>query len=184
MEILRPSSFRRSRVASLLGTLGLLLAAIHSAAANEYTLKAAFLHNFCQFVEWPKTAFPESTSPIVIGIYGPNPFAGTLIETVKGEVVRGRSIRIEYYRRLNEIRDCHILFIGKTEMNRVPTILSAINGKSILTVGESKEFLDKGGMVALITTGDRVRLQINPDKGRKANLTLSSKLLRVADIYR
>src|SRR5260370_17228193 len=47
----------------------------------EYQLKAVFLFNFAQFVEWPPTAFPEAKAPLVIGVLGEDPFAPYLAQT-------------------------------------------------------------------------------------------------------
>ena len=170
-----------ARIALLV--LYVLFAAGGSAVAREYALKAAFLFNFCQFVEWPGTAFPTPNSPLIIGVIGADPFGGTLAETIEGEVIRGRPIRMERYRRPEDARNCHVLFIAESERHRIPTILSPLRGTNVLTVGESETFLRLGGMIALIADQNRVRLQINPTVAKSAHLDLSSKLLRVAKIY-
>src|SRR5579864_3031274 len=36
--------------------------------APEYQIKAAFLFNFAKFVDWPPQAFPQTNSPIIIGV--------------------------------------------------------------------------------------------------------------------
>jgi len=45
---------------------------------TEYQIKAAFIFNFAKFVEWPAAAFPKTSSPIVVGVLGENPFHDTL----------------------------------------------------------------------------------------------------------
>src|SRR4051812_14257552 len=82
-----------------------------SADMPEYQVKAAFLYNFTQFVEWPETAFTSETAPLVIGILGDDPFKGSLEELVHGEQVKHRSLVIEHYQRIDEVHSCHILFI-------------------------------------------------------------------------
>jgi len=61
-------------------------------------------------------------------------------------------------------------------------ILSAVAGKSVVTVGETEGFLDRGGMIALTADRNRVRLQVNASSLRAAKVDVSSKLLRVAEI--
>ena len=53
------------------------------AADKEQLVKAAFLYNFTQFVEWPPHAYESRQSPFVIGILGENPFGNYLEELVK-----------------------------------------------------------------------------------------------------
>ncbi len=151
---------------------------------NEYALKSVFLYNFCRFIDWPAAAFTGPSDPIVIGILGEDPFGPLLDEAVEGETFRGRSIRIEHYRTPREIGRCHLLFVSASETGRMNEILAAIGGRSIVTVGESEDFIARGGMIALAADRNRVRLLINPDPLRAARLDVSSKLLRVAEIAR
>src|SRR5947207_13490122 len=83
------------------------------AQSKEYQIKAVFLFNFAQFVDWPTNAFPEVQTPLVIGVLGEDPFGSYLDETVRGEKVNNRPLVIQRYRRADEIKSCHILFISR-----------------------------------------------------------------------
>lgn len=157
-------------------------AAMSQRGGEEYALKAVFLYNFCRFIEWPDRAFASPDAPLVIGLIGEDPFGSLLEETVKGESVRGRRIRVERYRRVSEIGACHLLFVAGAEAARADETVAAVAGRSVLTVGETETFLEQGGMIALIADRSRVRLRVSPARLRAANLAASSKLLRVAEI--
>jgi hypothetical protein len=150
--------------------------------AREPDVKAVFLYNFAQFVEWPVAAFPHSSSPLVIGILGSDPFGSTLDELVKDESVRGRKIAIERYHRAEDIQLCHILFIGDSEERRLRRVLQALAGRPILTVSDLDGFAQQGGMIRFYTERSKVRLRINNDAARAVHLVISSKLLRIADV--
>lgn len=150
--------------------------------APEYQVKAAFLFNFAQFVEWPAAAFPEPDSPMVIGVLGEDPFGGDLEAIVRGEVVNGHPLTVERFGRVEEITACHILFVSKGEAARLDRILAALKGRSILTVGDMRDFAGRGGMIRFVTDRSRIRLRINLEAARADELTISSKLLRPADI--
>src|ERR1051325_2122547 len=66
-----------------------------TALPREYQLKAIFLFNFAQFVDWPPEAFPEARTPLVIGVLGEDPFGAYLDETVRGETVNNRSLLVQ-----------------------------------------------------------------------------------------
>jgi hypothetical protein len=166
----------------LLATVPLQVAQPQMATRQEYALKAVFLYNFCRFIEWPDQAFYSPDAPVVIGVIGRDPFGPLLEETVRGERLRGRPIIIERYRRAADARGAHLLFVSASESGRTSEILAAVAGRSIVTVGETEEFLDRGGMIALIAGPDRVRLQISPSRMRAVSLVASSKLLRVAEV--
>ncbi len=150
--------------------------------AREYQLKAVFLFNFAQFVEWPTTAFPDDESPLIVGVLGEDPFGATLDETVQGELVGHRNLIVRRYRRVEEITDCHILFIGKSESPRLESIVSALRGRDILTVSDADQAAQRGVMIRFVTENKKIRLRINLEVAKLAGLTISSKLLRPAEI--
>jgi len=151
-------------------------------SSPEYQLKAVFLFNFAQFVEWPASAFPEPDTPLGICILGEDPFGGYLDETVRGETVGNHPLAVQRYRTVDEIRDCHILFVSRREQGHLSEILDSLKGHSVLTVSDAERFASRGGMIRFVTDHNRIRLRINLEAARAANLTLSSKLLRPAQI--
>jgi hypothetical protein len=153
-----------------------------NAATPEYEVKAVFLFNFTQFVEWPADAFANSTSPLVIGVLGEDPFGAVLDEAVRGEKVNGRSLVVQRYRSAAEINNCQLLFLSSSESPRVTQTLESLKGHSILTVSDIDGFAGKGGIIRMATLNRKIHLRINLDAAQAARLTLSSKLLRPAEI--
>ena len=164
------------------GAFGLRAAETKSNLTREYYLKAAFLFNFAQFVEWPPEAFPQADSPIVIGVLGEDPFGTSLDEIVTNEVVHDRKLVIRRYRDAQEITTCHVLYIGQSETPRLDRIFQILNSKSILTVGETDRFIEHNGIIRFIVADNKLRLKINVAAARAAKLTISSQLLRQAEI--
>ena|SRR5437762_1846942 len=162
--------------------LGELTLPAQTAPAREYQVKAVFLFNFAQFVEWPPAAFAGDTSPIVIGVLGEDPFGAYLDETVRGEKVGNRPIQVQRYRRADEITTCHVLFISRSEESQLGQTLASLKDRNILVVGDSDDFIQRAGMIQLATSQGKIRLRINVNAARTANLTISSKLLRSAEI--
>jgi hypothetical protein len=154
--------------------------AAQSSAIPEYRVKAAFLFQFTQFVDWPPEAFSSGQTPMVIGVLGEDPFGTFLDETVRNEKVNGHPLVVEHYRRLEDVNGCHVLFVSQSEANRMGDIVRAFKGRSTLMVGDANDFADRGGMIQFVTQENRIRLRINLAAARAANLTISSKLLRPA----
>jgi hypothetical protein len=168
-------------VCGLLLLAGLDVSA-QTAPSKEYQIKAVFLFNFAQFVEWPAAAFAHGNSPIVIGVLGDNPFGTYLDETVRDEKVGNRPLEVHRYQRAEEIRTCHILFISRSEANRLEQILASLRDRGILVVGDSDDFVQRGGMIQLASSQSKIRLRINEGAAKTANFTISSKLLRSAEL--
>ena len=149
---------------------------------SDREVKAVFLFNFAQFVEWPQAAFENPQSPIVIGVLGEDPFSRTLDDVVKGETVRNRQLIVTRYRRVEDIMTCHILFVSASETQRYEPILASLRGRPTLTVGETEGFATRGGMVRFVSERNRVGLHVNVGAAKAAGLTISSNLLRPAKI--
>jgi hypothetical protein len=151
---------------------------------REYEVKAALLFNFCHFVEWPASAVSNTNAPFVIGLLGADPFGSFLDNLVKNERVYGKPFEVRRYRRVEDAVEAHVLFVSKTEQARLGPILSVLKTKPILSVGDSAEpgFARRGGMVNFVVIGRNVRFRINLEETRSAGLSLSPKLLQLAEI--
>jgi len=175
-----PRFLRPLASALLVFVAGPLAAQTVRASASD--VQAVFLFNFAQFVEWPSDAFSDAKAPLVIGIIGNDPFGSVLDQTVRGETVRGRSFKIRRYRWVEDVKNCHILFISRSEADRLEDILAAVKDRPILTVSNSDDFESQGGIIRFITEQSRIRLSIDLEAAQATRLTFSSKLLRSAAI--
>lgn len=175
-------------LSSVLTSALLLLVGTSPAAqtprASEYQVKAVFLFNFAQFVDWPAPAAPDAPAPMLIGILGHDPFGDLLDEIVRGERLGARPFEVRRYRQVTEIQGCDILFISRSETDRIEEILAGLKNRPILTVSEGADFAKHGGMIQFVTDKNRIRLRVNLEATQAAHLTISSKLLRVAEIVR
>lgn len=150
-------------------------------AADEYAVKAAYLFNFAKFVEWPPQALPTRQSPVTLCIAGRDPF-GNALETTGDKSLRERPLVIRRLSRLEEFTHCHLLFLSDSESTRLGQILAKLKNGPILTVSDISGFADAGGMIGLVNVGQRIRFEINLPAVQKANLKISSQLLKLARI--
>jgi hypothetical protein len=150
----------------------------------EYQVKALFLLNFTKYVDWPPHAFAASNSPITIGIYGESKLGEALQRVVAGKSVGGRAIVIRQMLSTDDFSQCHILFISDSAASRISVILDKTSAWPILTVGEDAVFAQNGGIVNFVLKNGNVRLEIDLAAAKKAGLTISSRLLAVADVVK
>jgi hypothetical protein len=180
-RILATGNGLRPVVAVLLLAATVLMQA-QPAPSREYQIKAVFLFNFTQFVEWPAAAFPTPRSPLIIGILGKDPFGTLLDEVVQGESAGTHPLVVQRFPSLEEIGLCHILYISDSESRHLGPITARLKGRAILTVSDAEGAARRGVMISLFTENSRVRLRINVEAAQAAGLVLSSKLLRPAEI--
>ncbi|MDB6020145.1 MAG: hypothetical protein JWQ04_2 [Pedosphaera sp.] len=177
-------SVRVSRALMLCAMLALTLvckAGGESPALTEYQVKALFLLNFTKYVDWPAESLPQAGSPFVIGVLGDEKFGEKVEAIVTGKTIGGQAIEVRQFAKDDVCTNCQILFISSAEKKRVVEILAKLKAAPILTVGESEQFTQQGGIINFTKKDGKVRLEIDLNAARLAKLKLSSKLLSVAD---
>jgi hypothetical protein len=184
MAILEGGPRRAACALLLVILLATSLAPITQAqTANEYQLKAAFLYNFAKFVEWPPDAFSGGT-PLVVGLIGDDPFGGAIDQAISGKTVNGHQLTIQRLKWGQNLRACHILFIGSSERKRLAQIIESLRGAGVLTVGEMDKFVEQGGLINFVMEDSKVRFEVNADAAEQARLKISSRLLALAKTVR
>jgi len=146
---------------------------------EEYQIKAAFLYNFGKFVAWPG-ATANSGEPLVIAVFGRDPFGRVLDQTVQGRLVQGRPVIVRRPTRIEDLLPCQILFVSSSEKNGLARILQAVGGAGVLVVGETDGFLRLGGAIAFSVEQEKVRFEINEEAARRNGLRIDSRLLTLA----
>lgn len=162
-----------------------LLAVFRSDAqgpSREYQVKAAFLFNFAQFVQWPANTFTNASEPFRIGILGDDPFGPALDQVVEGESIREHKIVVVRSKRVQDLEHCPMIFISKSERGRVGEILTRLKSRGILTVSELPGFASHGGIINFVLEGNKIRFEINPTSAQRAGLKISSQLLNLGKL--
>ncbi len=169
--------------------------------SREDKIKAAFLYNFINFVDWPKEGVADSNQPITIGVIGSRDFFKAL-EPLAQKKIKGRKILLKLFpdyaklkkTRISEDRrwskkiemlkalDALLLCTCDSEpIEDAGSIVNALRDSPVLTVGETNGFLESGGIINFLMKDEKVRFEINNTVARKSGLKIRSKLLRLAD---
>jgi len=151
------------------------------AASVEYEVKAAFIHNFTQFIDWPSGAFEAEDSPMRIGILG-NGSIDVPLMNMNGKKVQKRFLEVSKVLNINGIGQYHIIFVNPSENGRLQSILQNLRGTGILTIGDTSGFTEHCGVINFYLKSGKVRFEINLEASQRENLYISSKLLRLARI--
>ena len=151
-------------------------------APTEYQVKAVYLFNFGQFVEWPAQAWSSPAAPFEICVVGSDPFGTMLDDVTRGEALGGRPLLVRRFANTSDVTGCQILFIGRSESRRIGETLQALQGRSVLTVTDIEGAEKYGAMIVLRNDNQHIRMRINLGAARASHLVISSKLLRPAEV--
>ncbi len=152
----------------------------YSPISREYHLKAAFLRYVAKFVEWPPESMTAGT--INLCVLGLVPSFEAL-NSINGKVVNDKTIAISKISEVNEAKGkCQILFITKTEEEKVKTIVNALESLPILLFGDMEHFAEQGGDMNFYILNNRLAIMINPPSVEKAHLKISDRMLKVVTV--
>lgn len=144
---------------------------------TEYDLKAAYLLNFADYVEWP-----SPPKPVTICVYGNNPFKAASIDTL----IKAKAGQIDAVfkspRQPEQLANCNILYLAQSEQESFGKIIAQLHNAPVLTVTDIQDGLPQGAMVNLLTESNRLRFEVNIDTALASKLKISSKLLKLAKI--
>ena len=159
---------------------GGLQAQVGGVLQQEDDLRAALVLGFARFTEWPAS---QREGPLVIGVLGHAGIVASMEKVAHGKYVNGRPVVVRPLRSGAQAAGCHIVYFGRLQGLRQTDVLKEVAAAeprpARLLIGEDDRFLAAGGAVYLFEEDGRVSFDANLDALQHANLTISSKLLRL-----
>jgi hypothetical protein len=171
---------RRRVIAAAIAAALWFAASVSAQRPREYQVKAAYLYGFGRFVEWPAEAPIAADGAFVLCVLGDDPFGELLDQAAAGGAVKNQPVSVRRIARVEDAASCDTLFVSASEQPRLSRILAALDHRPVLTVGDSPEFAQRGGMIGFKMDGGRVRFTVNVVAARDVGLALQSELIRVA----
>jgi len=150
---------------------------------GEYQVKALFLYNFINFVDWPADSSIHSSPIINVCVIGDDPF-DTAIDDMLDKTVKDKKLAIRFYRPYDEPQGCHLLFITASEQSHASHILKSVREANVLTVGDTEESARQGAIIGFFIERKKVRFAINIEAAKRAGIKISAKLLKLAKIIK
>lgn len=139
-----------------------------------------FLLNFGRFIDWPDSAFASADAEFKVCVIGENHLGSSLERAVGSKKAGDRAFSVVELSggQVEQAKSCNILYISATEAARVGEITGAVSGLPVLTVGESDQFPENGGMIGLADSGGRVAVRMAKSVIEGANLNVRSQLMK------
>jgi len=148
---------------------------------SEYEVKIAFILNFLKFIEWPHDSTEKERKTFNFYVIGYGPLCEAL-EALDGKNVKGKTIIVKKIKKIIEISEPDVVFVGQSEQNHIRDIVNVLKNRSVLTIGDTEGYAKNGIMINLYMEMRKVRFEINVDAATKAKLRISSRLLSLSRI--
>jgi hypothetical protein len=167
----------------LLLSLSLWLIAIPARCAgdspySEDAVKAAYLHRFAAYVEWPAPRRPDT--PFTIGVLGSDAVLAQLERLLPAINIQGRPASAHSVKSVADLEDVAILYVGPGRVAGARRILSAAVSRAVLVVTDEPEGLVSGGVINFVRMGSNVRFEVSQPAADRNRLKIDAALLAVA----
>jgi hypothetical protein len=154
------------------------------ALAEEPTrerVQSVFIYKFLKFTKWPYQSPTAQAPEFRIGIVGETSMTPILKE-FEGRSVHNRKIVIETEADLKALDQYRVLIFSKNARNKWKRWKDKLENRPILTIADWDGFAESGGHVNFFLFSGKVRFKINYTSTTTAGLSISSRVLQLADI--
>ncbi len=147
--------------------------------ASAALVKAAFLHKFASFVDWPQGSFPRPDSPLRIGVVGDGRIWQELSQLSQDRERDGRPVTVTRVAPGDSLAGLHILYLRAPTLAKMADLLAGVP-EGVLTVADADGIHPKGSVMSFFLEDGRVRFGVSLEAASRQRLRLSSRLLAVA----
>ena len=152
-------------------------------AESDIQLKAVILGRLPSFIQWNAELYkPENSQNFNLCVLGNNPFGSILDKIYEKRTIKKKTPKIRYLNNINELAGCHLVYIAESEKRDISEIVERAKQLSILTIGETDGFEDKGVIIKLYVENKKIKFIINIQAAKESALTISSQLLTMSKI--
>jgi len=81
---------------------------------------------------------------------------------------------------VTQAQSCQVLFVGRSEHASIGNLARQIGNAPVLVVSEENGYDPKNVIIALVAQQGRIAFRINRTSAQASSLTVSSKLLKLA----
>ncbi len=176
---MKPRARRRAWVVASF-VLALAQSDMAMADTREADVKAAYVYKLASFVKWPPAAYDSPAAPTTLCVAGRGDILAALARIASGQRADNRPlIVLALPPGSSTAAGCHALYLGEGG-KWAGQLIQAMAHAPVLIISD-RGAGSSGGVIELVDRGDTIRLVVHRGEAARHGLTLSSKLLSVAE---
>lgn len=150
------------------------------AQETDYKAYSLYVYNFMKYIDWPEN---NNQGDFVILVLGKSRIEKELRSLAVKKKIRGRNIIVKSIDSIDEIINCHIIYIAEDKSAVIKDLYSKINDRGILIVGEKEGLAKKGAALSFATLdNDELSFDINKRAIEEQKLKISGELVRLGEV--
>jgi len=144
--------------------------------SDAQSLIAALNYNFAKYASWPEQVLTKDTIELC---YFSERFK-TSFDGLKQKLIYDKSVTVRQLSSIEQSNLCHLVFVDNDERELIQRLFVHLENRPVLTVSDIAGFIDQGGMIEIVKVGNKFRFKVNVQQLDKAQLKMSSQVLKLA----
>jgi hypothetical protein len=153
----------------------LIIGNAHAETEIESAVKIGFLYNFFKFIDWPQSV--DTSGGYRLCTTGDNSLGNGLL-ALQDKIVNNKPLSIKRGVSGGELKNCQMVFLGVDE--DISKSISNLQGLAVVTVSDSPDFINQGGMIGLVQYNNRLAFEVNLDAAKAVDIRISAKIIELA----
>lgn len=147
---------------------------------REARIKAVLVLRLLKFVDWPAESMARAEF-LQVCTWGDSPTEAAL-QSLQGQKIREREIRIRKLGTPLDTRGCHALFVSDSVRDVTPALLYNSGSAAVLTISDMPDFNKRGGIINLVQQDNRIGFEIQLRYAREHGVQIGAPLLELARV--
>lgn len=174
-----PTRLKYGRAVLLLGLLA-LLGRGYADTVDVHQLKAAFVFKFAQFTTW---STPPAGESFTICLEGANARGGAFA-MVAGKTLNDKPVEVKYLSSARSLDECQVAYLNPASQKELAEWMEKVDSLPILTVSDYPDASKENVMIEFISEPNRVAFKVNLSAVRRSGLSISARVLQLAQEVR
>ena len=152
----------------------MFLLVITTANAQTEKYQSLFIYNFSRYIKWPENM---SSGQFVIGVLGNSAVYDHLKEMADTKKkTQNMDIIVKRFNSINEIENCHILYVSNNFSTSIQAVSSSSATKSSLIITDKPGLAQKGATINFIEESGKMKFELNQSSADKKGLKVAGSL--------
>lgn len=136
-------------------------------------VQAAILYQLTRYIEWSK----DSEEELIVCVHD-NPDIQRELKQLLQNKIHHRRLKVADG--VSAPASCDFVYIPQRELKDYAQIAAAYEDRQVLLVSDAPDFIDMGGMIALVDREGRIGIELNMQMLQTANFTINPSLIDIA----
>jgi len=147
--------------------------------AQEEKYITLYIYNFTKYIEWPDE---YKEGDFVIDVLGHKSVYDRLKPMLEEKQRGGQNFVVNNPTEVSEIHeDCHILFVGHWQSEKLQRALEKVGDAGTLVVTEKGGLLEQGSAINLVVKNQEIAFELKKSNISRYNLSYSNDLTSLAE---